>query len=255
MASSIGEDAPMKTSLEIAQEAVATADRADRGAGRTRARRDRAVRPLQGEGLAVRARPAQGPTGRQGRVRHGHDADPGRRGQDDHAGRAHPGARRDRQEPGGVPARGVARSGVRHQGRRGRRRPHPGRPDGGPEPALHRRHPRDRRRQQPARGDDRRLDPARQPAPDRRAADPVAARGRHERPRAARHRGRPRRPRQRLSARDRLRHHRGVRGDGDHGGVAGPPGPAPASGPHHRGVLVRRRQGDHRRGPAARPAR
>ena len=54
--------------------------------------------------------------------------------------------------------------GVRHQGRRRRRRHDAGRPDGGPQPALHRRHPRHRRGQQPARRDARRLDPARQPA-------------------------------------------------------------------------------------------
>ena len=154
---------------------------------------------------------------RQGRVRHRHDPDQGGRGQDDDARRPHPGARRDRQEPGGLPARAVGRPGVRDQGRRRRRRADPGRADGGPQPPLHRRHPRDRRRQQPARGDDRRLDPARQPAQDRRAADRLAPRRRHERPRAAPDRGRARRPRQRLPARDRLRHHRRLRGDGDHG--------------------------------------
>ena len=57
----------------------------------------------------------------------------------------------------------------------------------------------------------------------------LAPRGRHERPRAAPDRGRPRRPRQRLPARDRVRHHRGLGGDGDHGGRARPPGPAPAA--------------------------
>ena len=123
----------------------------------------------------------------------------------------------------------VARAGVRDQGRRGRRRPDPGRPDGGPQPPLHRRHPRDRRRQQPAGGDDRRLDPARQPAQHRRAADRLAARRRHERPGAAPDRDRPRRPRQRLPARDRLRHHRRLRGHGDHGRLPRPAGPAPAA--------------------------
>ena len=90
------------------------------------------------------------------------------------------------------------------------------------------------------------------PHQHRRAADPVAARGRHERPRAARHRDRPRRPRQRLPARDRLRHHRGLRGDGDHRGRARPPGPAPAARPDHRRLLLRRRQAGHRRGPPRR---
>ena len=91
--------------------------------------------------------------------------------------------------------------GVRHQGRRRRRRDDPGGADGGPEPSLHGRHPRDRRGQQPAGGAARRLDPARQPAQDRRAAGRLEARARHERPRAAPGRARPRRPRERLPAR------------------------------------------------------
>ena len=68
------------------------------------------------------------------------------------------------KQPGALPARGVARPGLRDQGRRGRRRPRAGRADGGHEPPLHRRHPRDRRREQPARGDARRAPPARQRA-------------------------------------------------------------------------------------------
>ena len=47
-----------------------------------------------------------------------------------------------RPQPGALPARGVARARVRDQGRRGRRRLCAGRADGGPEPALHGRHPR-----------------------------------------------------------------------------------------------------------------
>ena len=90
-----------------------------------------------------------------------------------------------RQAAGRVPARAVARPGVRHQGRRGRRRHDAGRADGGPQPPLHRRHPRHRRGEQPARGDARRVDPARQPAQDRPAARRLAPRARHERPRAA----------------------------------------------------------------------
>ena len=45
--------------------------------------------------------------------------------------------------------------GVRHEGRRGRRRLRAGGADGGHQPALHRRLRRDPARQQPARGDDR----------------------------------------------------------------------------------------------------
>ena len=46
-------------------------------------------------------------------------------------------------------------------------------------------------------------------------AHPVEARGRHERPRAARHRRRARRDGERLPARGRLRHRGRLRGDGD----------------------------------------
>jgi formyltetrahydrofolate synthetase len=60
-------------------------------------------------------------------------------------------------------------------------------------------------------------------AGDRRAPGDLAARGRHERPGAPRHRHLARRRRQRFPAADRLRHHRGLRGDGD-------PLPRPGSG-------------------------
>ena len=57
--------------------------------------------------------------------------------------------------------------------------------------------------------------PPGQPARLRRAPHHLAARGRHERPRAAPDRRRPRRHRQRRAARGRLRHRRGLRGHGD----------------------------------------
>ena len=72
---------------------------------------------------------------------------------------------------------------------------------------------------------------------------------RHERPRAAPDHGRARRSRERLPARERVRHHGGERGDGDHGRLARPAGPARAARPHHRRALLRRRQAGHRRGP------
>ena len=53
---------------------------------------------------------------------------------------------------GRLPARAFRRPGLRDQGRRRGRRPLAARADGGPEPPLHRRHPRGRRRQQPACG-------------------------------------------------------------------------------------------------------
>ena len=61
--------------------------------------------------------------------------------------------------------------------------------------------------------------------------------------------------RQRLPARDRLRHHRGLRGDGDHGRRARPAGSAQAHRPDHRRVLAT--TGPRRSPPrtSARPAR
>ena len=212
----IAQDAVLKPIEQIAEE-VGLEDEEFEPYGRYKAKID----------LGVLDRMQRRPQ-RQARVRDRHDADQGRRGQDDDAGRPDAGARGHRQAPGRVPARALARPGLRHQGRRRRRRHDPGRPDGGPQPALHRRHPRHRRGQQPARGDARRLDPARQPAAHRRAERRLAARDGHERPRPAPDHRRARRPRQRLSARERLRHHRGLRGHGHHGRRARPAGPAPA---------------------------
>ena len=126
------------------------------------------------------------------------------------------GPRPHRPQAGALPARGLARAGLRDQGRRGRRRLRPGRADGGPEPPLHRRHPRDRRGEQPARRDARGAHPARQRARDRPALGRLAALRRHQRPRAratvvvgvgGRANGYVRETR--------LRHHRRLRGDGD----------------------------------------
>ena len=75
----------------------------------------------------------------------------GRRQDHDHR-RPRRRAQQDRQEGGDLPARALARPGVRHEGRRGGRRLRAGRADGGHQPALHRRLQRDRARQQPARG-------------------------------------------------------------------------------------------------------
>ena len=201
----------------------APADRRHRRRRRPRARRGRALRPLQGEGQPLGARAPRRLAGREARQRHGDHADEGRRGQDDDVGVAHAGSRPHRAQPRALPARGVARPGLRDQGRRGGRRLRAGRADGGPEPPLHRRHPCDRRREQPARRDARGAHPARQRARHRPALDLVAALPRHQRPRAARHRGRPRRPRERLRPPDRLRHHRRLRGDGDRRRRARPP--------------------------------
>ena len=61
------------------------------------------------------------------------------------------GAAPPRQEGGRLPARAVARAGVRRQGRRHRRRLRAGRADGRDQPPLHGRHPRHHVRAQPAR--------------------------------------------------------------------------------------------------------
>ena len=220
-----------------------------------RARRDRAVRPLQGEGRRCRSSSASpiAPTASS-------SASPGSprrrpaRARRRRRSALTAGARRaSARTPCACLREAVARPGVRDQGRRRRRRPGPGRPDGGPEPPLHRRHPRDRRRQQPARGDDRR---ARSCTATRTRSTRCAIRWRRAvdmNDRALRDiavglGGRA----ERLPARDRLRHHRRVRGDGDHRRRARPPGPAPAARRDHRRVLVRRRQAGHRRGPRRR---
>src|SRR5581483_8591062 len=130
-------------------------DRGARRRARARGGRGRALRPLQGEGRPRRARAARRPAEREADRRHRDHADEGGRGEDDDVGRADAGPREDREEAGALPARGVARAGVRDQGRRGRRRLRAGRADGGPQPPLHRGHPRDRGRQQPALGDAR----------------------------------------------------------------------------------------------------
>ena len=194
----------------------APTDRGDRRAGRassrTRSSRTAARRRRSTSSVLDRLRDT---AGRQARLRHRDHADEGGRGQDDDLGLADAGPRPHRPQAGALPARGLARAGLRDQGRRGRRRLRAGRADGGPEPALHRRHPRDRRGEQPARGDARGAHPARERARDRPALGRLAALRRHQRPRSPQRRRRPRRPRERLRARVGLRHHRRLRGDGD----------------------------------------
>ena len=108
-------------------------------------------RPLQSQGVArIRRQPGQ---------KERRQADPGdrdqpdarRRGQDHHHRRPGRCAEQDRQEGGDLPARAEPGAGVRHEGRRRRRRLRAGRADGRHQPALHRRLQRDRAGQQPAR--------------------------------------------------------------------------------------------------------
>ena len=219
---------------------------------RDRRRRARAVRPDQGEGDARGDRPARGgASARQVRRRHRDHPDAAGRGQVDDLGRARPGPQRHRQEGRGQHPPAVARTGLRDQGRGGRRRLQPGHPDGGLQPPPDRRRPRHRGRAQPRRGVPRQQPPPQEPARHRPARDPLAARRRHQRPRAAPRRHRPRRARGRDPARDRVRHHRRLRGDG---------GPRPRHRPVRPARPARadrpgdddRRGADHRRGPPRR---
>ena len=152
------------------------------------------------------------------------------------------GTRPHRQAAGAVPARAVAWPDLRHQGRRRRRRAHPGRADGRPEPALHRRLPRHRRREQHAGRVRRPAHVLRQRGEHRPAPGDVAAGGRHERPPPAQRDHRPRRRHPRHPARDRIRHRGRLRGDGDHGDGH------LAAGPAHAGSAGSR-------SPTTRPAR
>ena len=229
----------MKSSLEIAQEAELRPIE-EIAARRPAARRGRALRPLQGEDLAGGARAAAGRARRQARLRHGDDADAGRRGQDDDARRPDRGPRHIGKSPVAClrePSLGPV-FGVKG-----------GAAGGGyaqvvPMEDLNLHFTGDIHAISAANNllaalIDSSIHP-RQRARARRAADQLAPRDRHERPRAAQQHRRARRQRQRLPARDRLRHHRGLRGDGDPRGRARPAGPARAARPHHRRLQLRR---------------
>ena len=103
----------MPSSLEIAQRGP-PADRGDRRRRRPGPGRSRAVRPHQGEGRPSRPRPASRDRGRKADLCHGDHPDEGGRGEDDDLRLAHAGSRPHRQEARALPARGVARAGLRH---------------------------------------------------------------------------------------------------------------------------------------------
>ena len=184
---------------------------------------------------------------RQADPRHRDHAHARRRGQDHHdhrpCGRPAP----HRQERDGRAARALSRPRVRRQGRRGRRRLCAGRSHGGHQPSLHRRLPRHRRGEQPARRHARQPHPAGQRARHRRAQDHLEALRGYERPPAPLHVvDGLRRQVQRRHEGGRLRHHGCQR---DHGDVL--PGKL-----HHRSEgapvprdrrLHLRRQARHRR--------
>ena len=181
---------------------------------------------------------------RQAGDRDRHHADQGGRGQDHDQRRADDGPRQGGQEGDAVPARAVDGPGVRRQGRRHRRRLLADRADGGHQPPLQRRLPRRDGRAQPAGRGAGRLDLQRQPAGHRPVERHLAAHRGHERPRAALLGGRPRRQGARRAAREPVRHHRGVGGDGGVRAGERPQGPAAAARAHRRRIHLRRRPGD-----------
>ena len=110
---------------------------------------------------------------------------------------------------------------VRHQGRRGRRRLQPGRADGDAQPAPDRRLPRGDRGAQPARRDGRQPPAPGQRARARpRATSPGAGSSTSTTARCATSSSASGAREDGVTAADRLRHHRGVRGDGDPGADA-----------------------------------
>ena len=156
---------------------------------RRRRRRDpreraRAVRPVQGEDLALDPRSAGRPARRQARHHHGHHADEGGRGQDDHVDLARAGHGEDREGRDALPPRAVDGSRLRDQRRRQRRRLRPGRPDGGDQPPLQRRLPRRTGGPQPPGGRPGCLDLPRERARDRPGLGDLAPDPRRQRPRA-----------------------------------------------------------------------
>ena len=138
------------------------ADRRDRGSARHSSGQCRELRPLQGQDLARLHRQPEEQARRQADSGDGHQPHARGRGQDHHhrgPGRC---AQQDRQEGGDLPARAEPRSGVRHEGRRRRRRLCAGRADGRHQSAFHRRLQRHRAREQSARRADRQPRPPRQ---------------------------------------------------------------------------------------------
>jgi hypothetical protein len=204
-----------------------------------------ALRPPDREDRPARARAgrsARGPRKPRARVRA--HADAGRRGQDhdEHRARRRPRAAR----PRGLRrvARALPRARLRQEGGRHRRRMQPPRTGRPGRPPLHRGLPRGDRGPQSAGGPRRQPSALRQRAPHRPATDPVASRDGRERPRAPQCDRRARRAAGGDPARDGLRHHRRVRGDGDALPRRGRGGSPRAHRPPARRVQLRGRAGD-----------
>ena len=182
---------------------------------------------------------ADRPAGQVRRRLRGHPHAAGR-GQDHHHGRARPGVLAHREAGHGGDPAALHGPDVRDQGRRGGWRLQPGRTDGDPQPAPHRRLPRGHGGAQPAVRGARQPPPPGQRGRHRPARHHVAARARRQRPRAAQHRRGPRRQAGRCPPADRLRHHRRQRGDGDLRARHVAAGDAGAARPHRRRLHVAR---------------
>ena len=218
-----------------------------------RARRVRPLRQVQGQGRPLRRRPPRRPARREARPRDGDHADQGGRGQDDDVGLADAGARAHRPPGRALPARGMPSLGPVF-GIKG------GAAGGGyaqvvPMEDLNLHFTGDIH----AIGAANNLlaamleaHPAREQARHRPALDQLASLRRHQRPCAPADRARARRSRERLSARDRLRHHRGLRGHGHPGRGPRPARPAQAPRRDHRRVHVGGRARRRRAAPGGR---
>ena len=206
---------PFPSDLQIAQVSLAQAARRRGRRHGHRVAPAGALRRERRQDQAVGDRRARGPP--EGEVRGGlrRHADAAGRGQDHHHRRSRAGAVRDRAAGHGRDPAAVDGPDVRDQGRRGRRRLQPGRPDGHPQPAPDRRLPRGHRGAQPAVGGAGQPPVPGQRLRDRPARHHLAAGARRQRPRAAQRDRRPRQQDGRDPAADRVRHHRRERGHGD----------------------------------------
>ena len=175
----------------------------------------RALRPLQSQGVDGLRQIPEGSAERQTDRGFGNHPDASGRRQNHDYRRPDRRAQPSRQESDAVHSRALARPLLRRQGWRCGRRLRTGRADGGHQSAFHRRPACHRHRPQLACGVGRQSHLLGQCARHRQPACGVAARDGHERSGAALDRLLARRRCQRLSTRRRLRHHGGLRGDGN----------------------------------------
>jgi hypothetical protein len=178
-------------------------------------RGDRAVRPVQGEGRPVGARPHGRESRRSHRGGHRGHADVRGGGQDHHLGRPGPGDGAGGGPGDAVSPRALDGPGLRRQGRGDRRRPGPAGAHGGHQPPLHRGLPRGRRGPQPAGRCGGRINPPRRG--HRSPVGYVAPSPRRERPGPPAPRRGAGGPGPRRTAGVGVRDHRGLGSDGHPG--------------------------------------